>query len=642
MLLILCLAAGGASALDAAARTAPNPDGRLLRSPEGAIVQAGRFRPTALARPAVQVSNVPLAAGAIALDSTYYDLQDMGSLGTRIVIGPDQRVHLTYQKDFCEIGGGCPPNLNLPQPYPQRGMAYTWRDANGIWQYAGKVADPVLAARNCCALPESFGGFGTLSLTPAGTVAVAQHLNEESCDLRGEFYLQNAPGGNVWTGKLPPFATGDSYLFPQVVALANGAFLLLGEVPIGGSYGETQKFGVSYYASAGGVYTCFSFQGGPWKNVDTPAMYRDGRPAFPSLAAASDGRVGIAVTDFGGKVYLIESSNGTFNAGTITTRTLANYTDASIAAADSTSAEWRPFVHCHLAYNDTTPNVVWSELQARREGGTIYYYDWRSRIRHWDPVHGTTTVKQVQPGEADTFDDVDNGLNGPLCGFNTISVDWPQVGFSVDGSETYVVWLKATDGQVDPTADMQLPGIVTGIAFMDIAASVRVGAGTWSAAQNLTATPATDERFVSIAERNAGGMAHLVYQSSVTDQAGIVQIGDRGVTPGNVVRRIAYLERALAGSSLDAPRGAAFTAGLRAWPNPASGEVRFQLERTPAADVLEVYDVHGRRIADVALESGVESRWTGRDTAGRPVPAGIYLARLRSNARVAAKFLWLQ
>ena len=39
-----------------------------------------------------------------------------------------------------------------------------------------------------------------------------------------------------------------------------------------------------------------------------------------------------------------------------------------------------------------------------------------------------------------------------LSGFNTISVDWPQVGFSPGGFETYVVWLRFTDAQVDPTA----------------------------------------------------------------------------------------------------------------------------------------------------------------------------------------------
>ena len=627
----------------AEARREPNPEGRLVRTPDGGIVQPGRFRLMSASRPRTLASPVPLPVGAVAVDSTYYDLQDMGSLGQHIVVGPDSRVHVTYQKDFCEIGGGCPPNLNLPQPYPRRGMAYTYRDAGGAWQHLGKVADPVLSSRRCCALPEEFGGFGSLDLTPAGTVAIAQHINEESCDLRGQFFLENAPGGSVWTAKLPPFATGDSYLFPQVIANPNGSYLVLGEVPIGGNYGETQRFAVSYFPNAGGVYTCFSFQGQAWKSIDNPALYRDGRPAFPSLAVSPSGRAGVAVTDFGGNVFLIESSNGTFNAGTVTIRTLTSHLDAAIVAGDSTSTQWRPFVHCHLAYNDTTPNVVWSELQARRAGGSILYYDWRSRIRHWDPVHGITTVKQVQPGEADHFDDVDNDLNGPLCGFNTISVDWPQVGFAEDGSETYVVWLRASDAEVDPTADMQLPGIVTGVAFMDIAASVRVGAGAWSPAQNLSSTPATDERFVSLAASNSSGMAHLMFQASATDQAGVVQIGDRGTTPGNILRRIAYLEKPLTGSSVDVPAGfgGAPRAKLTAWPNPALGAVSFRAPDPHSREAIEIFDVHGRRIASIPLDDRTEAGWNGRDAAGRTVQSGIYLARRTAYAR-AVKFLLLQ
>ncbi|MEO5618874.1 MAG: T9SS type A sorting domain-containing protein [Candidatus Eisenbacteria bacterium] len=633
-----------AVATAAEARVDPNPEGRLVRSPEGGIVQLGRFRPLSASRPRTLASPVPLPAGAVPLDSTYYDLQDMGSLGNRIVIGADGRVHLTYQKDFCEIGGGCPPNLNLPQPYPQRGMAYTFRDAGGTWQHLGKVADPVLSSRRCCALPEEFGGFGTIDLAPSGAVAISQHINEESCDLRGQFFLENAPGGSVWTAKLPPFATGDSYLFPQVVANPNGSFLVLGEVPIGGSYAETQRFGVSYFPNAGGIYTCFNFQGQAWKSIDNPSLYRDGRPAFPSLAVSPGGRAGVAVTDFGGNVFLIESANGTFGTGTVTIRQLTSHTDAAIVSGDSTSTEWRPFVHCHLAYNDTTAHVVWSELQARRVGGQVLYFDWRSRIRHWDPVSGLSTVKQVQAGEADRFDDVDNDLSGPLCGFNTISVDWPQVGFSEDGSETYVVWLRASDAEVDPTADMQLPGIVTGVAFMDIAASLRAGAGSWLAGQNLTNTPATDERFVSIAARNAGGAAHVVFQASVTDQAGCIQIGDRGTSPGNILRRIAYLERPLAASSVEVPAGAAEAPGARlsVWPNPARGGVSFQAPDPGSHEAIEIFDVHGRRIASISLDDRKEAVWNGRDVAGRAVQSGIYLARRTSDLRAAAKFLLLQ
>src|SRR5262249_60172651 len=57
---------------------------------------------------------VPLPAFAVQIDSTWYDLQDMGSLGHRIEVGSDGRVHVTWQDDFCELSGVCAPNLPAP------------------------------------------------------------------------------------------------------------------------------------------------------------------------------------------------------------------------------------------------------------------------------------------------------------------------------------------------------------------------------------------------------------------------------------------------------------------------------------------------------------------------------------------------
>ena len=122
--LLLVLASGTAHA-----RSGADPEGRLILGPEGP-------RPPAPAAPAVGAAGdasgrraqatfaVPLPAGAVQIDSTWYDLQDMGSLGHRIELAPDGRIHVTWQDEFCELGGGCPPNLSAPEPYPNRGMAY--------------------------------------------------------------------------------------------------------------------------------------------------------------------------------------------------------------------------------------------------------------------------------------------------------------------------------------------------------------------------------------------------------------------------------------------------------------------------------------------------------------------------------------
>jgi hypothetical protein len=84
------------------------------------------------------------------------------------------------------------------------------------------------------------------------------------------------------------------------------------------------------------------------------------------------------------------------------------------------------------------------------------------------------------------------------------------------------------------------------------------------------------------------------------------------------------------GLSLTPP---AVTAGLEAWPNPFNPTVRiaFELER-PTTCSLSVYDVSGRKLAELA--SGVMDAgrrvavWNGRDSEGRALSSGAYIARL--------------
>lgn len=624
------------------ARIAPNPSGVTvldLNAGRGVASRAPGAVPAGAS--AVQAVPVPLPYGAVQLDSVWYDLQDMGSLGTRIVVAPDGKVHVVWQDEFCELAGLCPPNQNASNPYPQRGMAYAIRQTDGTWTRLGKVQDPSLW--NCCPA-EHFGGFGTIALKPDGRAVISQHMNEDGCDLRSDFYIEGTPGGSTFKGYLSPI-NDPSKLFPQIVALPNGSFTLLGEVPVAGSYEEVVSFAISRLNAEGPSFSCpTGWQNGPWTNITPAPTYRDGRPAFPSMAASSNGRVGIAVPDFGGNVQLIESSDGTFAPSTVTIRNLTNTSDAQVTAGDSTSTQYRSYIHCHLAYNDTTPNVVWSELQARRIGGQVQFFDHRSRIRHWDSIDGLTVVKQVQAGEADRYDDVDQGLAGPLCAINHITVDWPQVGFSADGTETYVAWLRFVDGEIDPTATEGLPGICTGTGFGDIALAWSRNGGAWSPAIDVTNTPQTDERYFSLAARNPGGKAHILFQASSTNEAGSALLGDRGTTAPNILRRIAYIEPVIPGSQAvgvgDEPLPS--LAGVRAWPNPARGSVSFALGGVARADAtIEVVSAAGRVVATVPVRAGAPARWNGVDRSGRPAPSGLYFARVAGETGTAGKFLLL-
>ncbi len=77
-------------------------------------------------------------------------------------------------------------------------------------------------------------------------------------------------------------------------------------------------------------------------------------------------------------------------------------------------------------------------------------------------------------------------------------------------------------------------------------------------------------------------------------------------------------------------------------PNPTSGSQVFRFALATEAQVqITVYDAHGRvvRVAlNRAMRAGRHSfEWDGRDGSGRPLPAGVYFARLQtSSAGVAA------
>lgn len=78
-------------------------------------------------------------------------------------------------------------------------------------------------------------------------------------------------------------------------------------------------------------------------------------------------------------------------------------------------------------------------------------------------------------------------------------------------------------------------------------------------------------------------------------------------------------------------------AALRVSPNPSSGVSLLRWSAAEHAVALEVVDVSGRRIRAFDLSGGGSAAegtvgWDGRDEAGRAVPAGIYFARLTTEA----------
>jgi hypothetical protein len=81
-------------------------------------------------------------------------------------------------------------------------------------------------------------------------------------------------------------------------------------------------------------------------------------------------------------------------------------------------------------------------------------------------------------------------------------------------------------------------------------------------------------------------------------------------------------------------------------PNPFNPRTTFTYELPAAAAVdLSVYGLDGRRLRRLESRRAPAGphavAWDGRDDAGRTLPAGVYLARLRADGRTAAKRICL-
>jgi plastocyanin len=86
-------------------------------------------------------------------------------------------------------------------------------------------------------------------------------------------------------------------------------------------------------------------------------------------------------------------------------------------------------------------------------------------------------------------------------------------------------------------------------------------------------------------------------------------------------------------SSADDDLISAAAIGFGAYPNPVQGRTALQFRLTERSHAtMDIVDVLGRRVRSLhegAMGAGVHTvAWTGDDDSGRPVPAGMYFARL--------------
>lgn len=111
-----------------------------------------------------------------------------------------------------------------------------------------------------------------------------------------------------------------------------------------------------------------------------------------------------------------------------------------------------------------------------------------------------------------------------------------------------------------------------------------------------------------------------------------------GLSPASETAAISTAagDRGIQGTDSALP--AAFDLGTPS-PNPSRGDVRFSVSVPRAGTVaVDVLDLQGRRVVTLHagdMDPGVSSmRWNGRDEAGRLVPHGVYMVRMRANGYV--------
>ena len=69
--------------------------------------------------------------------------------------------------------------------------------------------------------------------------------------------------------------------------------------------------------------------------------------------------------------------------------------------------------------------------------------------------------------------------------------------------------------------------------------------------------------------------------------------------------------------------------GFDIFPNPSLGTIMFRLYNCAAGARFEIFNIAGQKVAELTTATGVTAIWDGRDRQGRPVPPGIYFARMR-------------
>jgi len=441
-----------------------------------------------------------LQVGTI-VDSTVYDYQCNATLHQRIATVGDSALHVT-----------CLVSPDTITTFPTRGMKYFYYE-DGVFTNFGYVEGNGLGNEK--------GGFGSVvsyyvpGLEIGNIAVVTSHCNLSGLPMGAHWYSfddvyqgtgdfaahEGPPGGGsdpcdtfVWPGL---YITNDETGNMAMVGKTNAQ-------PCTGGFDDIKV-------------THKTFTDAEWGDPvllhtldDRNAWKYSGGAAIPMLAGADNNLMCIVSSDNGTNMYLWASFNG---GATWSNRfSITGYpTDPHKIPPDSTSTEYRPQQNNAIAISPGgRPHVVWTEYQARGNSPDSIYtpgvsglYQYRTRLAHWDPVHGVTTVYRHPAGLSDV-------AIGTVFSYN---VGHPTIGFGETDDIVYVVYEGFVDDDFDPASQRY---------FGDIYVSMSTdGGATWEDRVNITDTPGSDDLFPSIARKNPQGIVQELPGFSVGDPDGV-------------------------------------------------------------------------------------------------------------------------
>ncbi len=539
------------------------------------------------------------------LDSSYYDWQRNGTLNRRIWVNDDGSVHATYMKSPDEA-------------FVDRGM---------IYYYADQFGGPFFSAGNVTGFRNGYGNISSYPTSaPSGAVAVV--TTHDFATVRTVALVDAFQGLGAFSELVTNDA--DQVVWPKPTVNSDGSITIAGTL-----MNDLQVNGITHNVAWDRAEDVINGFSQTWTFLgQDPARWSGAAMEYPALASSANGKVGIVIGDFEADVHFYESTdNGISFAETLITNA-AEDTLSLPSDPDSAATVFLPFQNTDIVYVGEEPHIVWTGLQAARQGEVVIF-DFGTRILHWSPSTGidTVTVSRYQgaiPSEVDTY---------VLGGANHTTIDWPQIGSSPDGSVLYIVYVGFTPDDVDPVNTLGF-GDIWGLFSTD-------GGETWSDPINISNPDGsflgTDDRYPSISPVNhstallPGMDAYIVYQSD--NLAGSFLQGEES----------ANLDYFLfTGVDFDVPSGIEDGQGGTSslpkafaleqnYPNPFNPQttIRFEVPEGENTIDLSIYDSRGRLVTTLfsgQMESGNhEITWNGHDTSGRQVNSGIYFLKLRSS-----------